>query len=220
MLLQREGRRVEALHLVAVFATVEVRSARELLRVRILVAIGTGLKCRVVVGSETRRGMALGTLQTLMPAGKRVLGRLMAGLGEGCGFPPRICMTGGAFTAIGAADKLPPVLVLVAVHALFVLDRLLEIGVQVALVARQTIVFAVQRELGLAVVEIAAGDMHTFPRLGVVTRLAPRRERTVMRILMAGGARSEIKAFILNDFRIHLARLVTLGALDVFVLPR
>jgi hypothetical protein len=40
-----------------------------------------------------------------------------------------------------------------------------------------------------------------------------------MRILMAGGARGEINAFVLNDFRVGLARLVTLRALDVFVLP-
>ena len=218
MLFQRESRGVEAFDFVAVFATIKVRGAHELLRVRIFVAIGTCLRCRVIVCIETGSSMALGTLQTLVLARQRVLGRLMAGFGESCGLPTCIRMTGAAFAVIGAAHELPLVLVLMAIHALLVLDRLLEIGVHVTLVARQTFMLTVQRELGFTVVEIAAGDVHPFPSPGVVTRLAPRLERTVMGILMAGGARGEINAFILNDFRIQLARLVTLGALDVFVL--
>ncbi len=188
VLFQGECRGVESFHLVAVFAPVKVRGARKLLRVRVFMTIGARLKRRVIVGIKTGGNMALGTVQGPMLACERVLGRLMAGDGERCGFPARIGMAGATFTVICAGHKLPLVLVFVAVHALFVFDRLLEIGLHMALVAGQALVFAVQREFGLAVVEIAAGNVDPFPRLSVVTRLAPRLERTMMRILMAGAA--------------------------------
>lgn len=169
VLFQSEGRGMEAFHLMAVFAAVEVRGARELQRMRVLMTIGTPLKRRVIVGIETGRWMALGTFQALMLARQWIFGRLMGGFGKRCGFPTGIRVTSAAFAVIGAAHKLPFVLVLVAVHAFFVLDRLFEVRVFVALVAGQTLVLAVQRELGFAVIEIAAGDVHTFPSLGIVT---------------------------------------------------
>lgn len=49
MLLQRKCRRMEAFHLMAIFAAVEVRRTGELSGMRILVAIQARLRCRVVI---------------------------------------------------------------------------------------------------------------------------------------------------------------------------
>ena len=142
MLLQRECRWMEAFHLVAIFAPVKVRSAGELLRVCIFMAIQTRLRRGVIIGVETGRNMALRAGHSLVLAGERVLSRLMAALGKCRGLPSCIEVTGAAFAVIGTAYELPLMLVLVAVHALVVLDRLLEIGVLVARVARQSFVLA------------------------------------------------------------------------------
>ena len=67
-------------------------------------------------------------------------------------------------------------------------------------------------------IEIAAGDLHVTPSLGVMARLATRHERTVMRILVTRRARRKAEAFILDNLGVFLSRLVTLGAFQVLVL--
>ena len=218
MLFQGERGGMEALHFVAVLALVEVRGAAELPGVRVLMAIRAGLERRVIVGIETRRKVALGAGQALVLASERVLGGLMRGFGKRSGLPAGIGMTRPAFAVIGAGYELPFVLILMAIHALVVRDRLLEIGIHVALVAGQPVVLSVQGELSFAVVEGAARDLCVLPTGGVVARFAAGREGSVVRILMAAGARLEIQSFVLDHLGVGLRRLVTLGALHIRML--
>lgn len=218
VLLQRECRRVEAFHLVAVFAPLGMRRAGELTAMGILMTILARLERRVIVGIETGCGVAFHASQSLVFPDQRIGRGLMAGLGEGRRLPSRVDVTGSAFTVIGAARKLPLVLVLMAIHAFFMRDRPSEVGILVAPLARQTLVLAAERELGLTVVEGAAGELHAMPVLGVVARFAARRECAVVRILVAARTRLEIEPLVLNHLGIRLRRLMTLGAFHILVL--
>jgi hypothetical protein len=63
----------------------------------------------------------------------------------------------GALTAVLAGDKLAPVDVAVAVHALGMRHRFLEIAAQMARVASHVLVVPEQRKGGAGVIEIDAG---------------------------------------------------------------
>lgn len=62
-----------------------------------------------------------------MLSGQRILRHLVIGFCKRGRLPSGNCVTRPAFAVIGAADELPLVLIHVAVHALLVLDRILEI---------------------------------------------------------------------------------------------
>ena len=142
----------------------------------------------------------------------------VAGLGEGGGLPPVNGMTGRAFPTVVAVDELAFVLILVAIHALVVRHRGLEVRLLMALIAGHAIMFAEQRKLGLAVIEGAVRDFHAMPAVSVVAGFAARGEGAAMGVLMATGTRREIQALILKDLGIGLAGFVALGAFEGVVL--
>lgn len=89
MIFQAEGGRLKAVHRVAAVAAVGRGSAGELPGMRILVAVQAGREPRVIVGSGAGWRVALGAGQSLVFAGDRVGGGLVAGLGERRGAPAR-----------------------------------------------------------------------------------------------------------------------------------
>jgi hypothetical protein len=124
-----------------------------------------------------------------MFAGQGVFRRLVIRLRERGGPPPSYNVTRTAFAVVSAADELALVLILMAIYALLVRDRFLEVRILVAFLAGKPLMLPVERELRLAVVKRAPRDLHTLPARGVVARLAARRKRAMMRILMAPAAR-------------------------------
>ena len=109
-------------------------------------------------------------------------------------------MAGGAIAPGGAVRELAFVNVFVAIGALLVRDRLLEIGILVAHEAASLGMFSMQRELGLIVVK-SGFRAHGFPACGDMARLAGAFKRsiyegTAMRIRMAALTAREVQSFI------------------------
>ena len=71
--------------------------------------------------------MAPGASHPLMLSGQRIFRHLVIGFRKRGRLPTRDYVTRPAFAVIGAADELPLVLIHMAVDALLVLNRLLEI---------------------------------------------------------------------------------------------
>ena len=168
MLGEREGGRMKALHLVAFLASVVMGRPRKLAAVRVFVTILASLGRRVVVRVEAGGNVALGAGQPLVFSRQRIGGSLMASLGKGCRFPAFLRMARGAFAMIYTARELAFVLILMAVHALFMRDGGFEIRTFVALLAGQPVVLSVQGEFRLAVIEVAVRDLHAMPAVRVV----------------------------------------------------
>ena len=149
-------------------------------------AVQTGLKPRVIVGIESGRRVAPGTVQPLVLSSERVRREPMSGLGKCRSAPARDRVTGAAFTAIGPMNELAFVPVLVAIQAFLMSQRLLEVHVLMTLQASHLDMFAIQRKLRGAVVE-AVRTSHSLPGIGAVATFASRRESTAVGILMAPG---------------------------------
>jgi hypothetical protein len=106
---------------------------------------------------------------------------------------------------------------LVAVHTLLECQRLLEISVSVALSTIDSGVLALQRELGLGVVEALVHTLQRnfLPCIRVVARLAALRKAPVVRVLVAIGALVERNTRVL---RLAVSSIhVALGALHLSV---
>jgi len=105
--------------------------------------------------------------------------------------------------------------ILVAIRALLERDLLLEIAVGVALGAIEGGVLALERVLGLGVVESLVDGLQAnpLPSAGIVAGVATLREAAVVGILVAIGALAEWNA---NVFRLAIGTVgVALGALHL-----
>ena len=109
-------------------------------------------------------------------------------------------MAGGAIAPCGAARELAFVNVFMAIGALLMRNRLLEIGVLVTQEAASRGMFSMQRELGLIVVKSRL-CAHRFPAGGDMARLAGAFKRSIhegpaMRIRMAALTAREVQSLV------------------------
>jgi len=148
---QRELCGLKALHVVASFAAILVRSASELPLMDIFVAI---LAFRLrnleqgVFALHAFGQVAFVASHFRVATFEWVLCRRMIPNGKDRRFPTLDGMAFGAFAAAGAACELALVGVLVAVHAFRKRYRLLEISMRMAIGAADGGMFAQQRKLG------------------------------------------------------------------------
>ena len=210
---QAKRGRLVSFKIVTFVAGVEIRSAGKLIGVSIGMAIGAALKLDFIKGVLTLGSMALHAFQPRVAALQRVVGRSVFFHGEKGRLPALHVVAGRAFTAILTLDELPIMSILVAIRALLERDLLLEIAVGVALGAIDGGVLALERVLGLGVVESLVDGLQAdpLPSAGIVAGVATLREAAVVRILVAIGALAEWNA---NVFRLAIGTVgVALGAL-------
>src|SRR5579864_1052739 len=197
---QGEGGRPVSGQVVALLALVEVRGARELALVFVLVAVSAVGEFQLVNRGPARGNMAL----LAAHAGVLALQRVSAGgvlLDPEHRRPETVHVVAGrALALIGALYELSLVRVLVAIGTLLEGDRLLEISSGMALVAAHLNMLAQQGKPGLRVVEPLAHRRrrHALPAAGVVTGLAAAGEGAMVRIGVAGTAGAERQAHILR----------------------
>jgi len=178
-------------------------------------AIGAALKLDFIQGVLALRNVALHALQPRVTALQRVVGRSVFFHGEKGRLPSLHVVAGRALTAILTLDELTVMSILVAIRALLEWDLLLEIAVGVALGAIDAEVLALERVLGLGVVESLVHGLQVdpLPPAGIVAGVATLRETAVVRILVTIGALAEWNA---NVFRLAIGTVgVTLGALHL-----
>ena len=159
--------------------------------------------------------MALHAFQTCVTALQRVVSRSVFFHGEKGRLPALHVVAGRALAAILTLSELPVVSILVAIRALLERDLLLEIAVGVAPGAIDGRVFALERVLGLGVVESLVHGLQAdpLPSAGIVAGVATLREAAVVRILVTIGALAEWNA---NVLRLAIGTVgVTLGALHL-----
>ena len=148
-----ERRGLETIHGVTILAPAGLRGVCELPPMWVAVTLGTRLEGGMIVGVEAGGRVALCARHSGVFGGERKGRRRVPRFRER-GWPEAIRgVAGAAFAVIGAALKLAPVLILVAIHALRMRDRSLEVRVLMALLTGQGGVLALQRELRLSVVE-------------------------------------------------------------------
>jgi hypothetical protein len=154
MLCQREFGGTESLHCMAVLATILPRRGRELAAVFVHVAIKAARECDIELGGRARRLVTLRAFHLGMFAQQRIFrcGVLLHSVRRGLETLDGV--TGSALHSAGALAKLALVRIgLVAIHALRVRDRLLEIAAGMALRAGHRDMFASQRKLRLGMIE-------------------------------------------------------------------
>ena len=198
-------------------AGVEIRSRGKLIGMSIGMAIGAALKLDFIKGVLALRNVALHALQPRVTALQRVVGRSVFFHREKGRLPSLHVVAGRALTAILTFDELTVVSILVAIRALLEWDLLLEIAVGVALGAIDAEVLALERVLGLGVVESLVHGLQVdpLPSAGIVAGVATLGETAVVRILVTIGALAEWNA---NVFRLAIGTVgVTLGALHLRV---
>lgn len=117
---------------------------------------------------------------------------------------------------IGPVLKLAFVLVAVTIQAFLMGYRDLEVVSLVTLEAPEILMLAGERKLGLVVVETVRLPQ-AFPVIGAMARFACLRERPMVGVLMACGARLKPYTDILDHFGISCRRRMALSALRVLV---
>ena len=199
----------------ALVASIEIGGRGKLIGMSIGMAIGAALKLDFVKGVLALRNVALHALQARVTALQRVVGRSVFFHGEKGRLPSLYVVAGRTFAAILTLYELPVMSILVAIRALLEWDLLLEIAVGVALGAIDGGVLALERVLGLGVVEALVDGLQVdpLPSTGVVAGVATLREAAVVRILVAIGALAEWNA---NVLRLAIGTVgVTLAALHL-----
>ena len=213
---KRKRRGLHALESVATFTLVEIRSRHKLAIVLIFVAIGALLKLNLEERVFAFGNMALRALDRevfsfeLVSRGGVIFRRKRRRLETFHG------MAGRAFNARGPLGELAVVRIrMVTIHALGEGDRLFEISARVAARTIHGGVLALQRILGLGVIEVSAHRRHgnSLPAFGVVAGLAALRETAVVRIGVAirafgkrdsGIARLAVRARRMTLLALHL----------------
>lgn len=150
---QGERRRREAIHGVAILATVLMGRAGELVLVRVNVAVHAALELDLILCGFAGRAVAFlaGHGGMLSEKGIPALGVGRDRIG---GWLPTVYVVAArAFALVGPLDELATVHVLVAVFAQLVRNRNFEIGGLMALRARHCGMLAQQRELGLGMIK-------------------------------------------------------------------
>jgi hypothetical protein len=179
----------------AVFATVRVRSTGELTFVRIPMAVRALSELHAIDRGLAGWDMTLGAGNFAVASIEGVARCGVRGRRERGGRPPVRRMAGGAVPTVRAAGKLSLVRVrLVAVNAVGVRDRFLEIARPVTLPARETGVLSRQDESRSGVIELRRQGAWRLPPVRGMARLARRRKRPAMRVLMAGFAARELQS--------------------------
>ena len=116
-------------------------------------AISAARKLDLIQGVLALRNVALHALQPGVAALQRVVGGSVFFHGEKGRLPTLHVVAGRALAAVLTLDELPVMSILVAIRALLKRNLLLEIAVGVALGAIDGGVLALERVLGLGVVE-------------------------------------------------------------------
>ena len=129
-------------------------------------------------------------------------------------------VTRAALAMVGAVSELSLVLVLMAVHALFVRHRRFEIRGLVTLLAGEPGVLAVERELRGGVIEVRRQAVYGTPCRGVVTGFASCDKSAAVRILVTPGALCEAQLAVLDHLGVVGHRAMALFALQIGVLSR
>jgi len=202
---------------VALVAGVEIRSAGKLVGVTVGMAIGAALELDFIKGVLALGSMALFAFQPRVTPLQRVVGRSVFFHGEKGRLPALHVVAGRALAAILTLGELPVMSILVAIRAFLERDLLLEIAVGVALGAIEGGVLALERVLGLGVVESLVDGLQAdpLPSSGAVAGVATLREAAMVRILVAIGALAEWNACVL---RLAIGTVgVALGALHLRV---
>src|SRR5450631_1860222 len=165
------------------------------------VTVGTALKLDLEQRVLAFRDMALRAFQTRMPALQRIRAGGVFLHGKRRGLPALHVVAGSALPAVRTLGELPVVRIgLVAVHALLEYQGLFEISVRVALGTIHSRVLALQRELGLRMVEALVDRLqrNLLPPARTVAGLAALREAPVMRVFVAIGALVKRNAHVLR----------------------
>ena len=167
----------------------------------VAVTVGTALKLDLEQRVLAFRDMALRAFQTRMPALQRIRAGGVFLHGKRRGLPALHVVAGSALPAVRTLGELPVVRIgLVAVHALLEYQGLFEISVRVALGTIHSRVLALQRELGLRMVEALVDRLqrNLLPPARTVAGLAALREAPVMRVFVAIGALVKRNAHVLR----------------------
>ena len=218
MLGQRKCRRTESIQRVARLAFVGVTRILKLPAMRILMAIDASAVRHLVVGVFTGRFVTFGALNGCMFAHQRIGALLVHGHGEERRLESILAVTEPAILA----RKLALVRIgTVAVGALIMRHGLLEIAAFVTARASQLFMRSMQRELGLAVIEVGGQRPHQFPSRRHVAALARRGERSLMRVVMAIAASAEPNIGVRYEYLgVLCTRAVALRAGYSFMQPR
>jgi hypothetical protein len=199
MFRQGEGCRAIALEIVALLASVQVRSPGKLSLMLILVTVHALGELDAIESVLPFRNMALRALHRGVFQDQRVGGGSVFLHSEGGGLESLYVVTGGALALVRPLDELPGVLVLVAVETVLERQRPLEVAAGMATQAVHRLVFPFQWILGLRVVEtfVYRLQRNPLPAGRVVAGLAGLlRETAMMRIGVAVGAGVECQADI------------------------
>jgi hypothetical protein len=153
---QGEGGRSVRKFRVAIIATIEMGSARKLLLVGVLVAVGATVKLYLVPRSLAGGSMALCARYVGMFAPQWESRQVVLYQEELCGLEALDRVTGFAFATVSALRELSTVRIwFMAIGTLIKRQRLLEIPFHVALNATYILVFAEQRILGSRMIELS-----------------------------------------------------------------
>jgi len=229
---QRKRRRLVSLQRVAALAGVEVRRPSELSIVLVLVAIGAVRKLDLEERVLAFGNMTLGTFDREVFPFERISGSGMIFCRKGRRLKTIHGVAGRAFRPLGPLHELPIMWIgLVAIHALRERDRLFEISTSVAERAIHRRMLALQRVLGLRVIEVPThrSQRNSFPAFGAVAGLAALRETAVVRIGVTiralgkrypGVARLAVGARCVALFTLHLdvrsgQRIACLGVIKL-----
>lgn len=193
------GRLENALRM-ALLTLVDVGVALEFAAMRIFVAAHAGERTEHIFGVAPLRGVALGAFHRLMFALQREGALPMLLAREERGFEVDFIVAGGTIAAGRAMRKLPFMDIFVAILTALMRYRLTEVGAFVALAASDPAMFAMERKLGLLVIE-AGIAANRFPTRIAVAALAsaPKRrllKRALVRIGMATLATCKTKTAI------------------------
>ena len=181
---QRKRRRLVSLQRVAALAGVEVRRPSELPIVLVLVAIGAVRKLDLEERVLAFGNMTLGAFDREVFPFERISGSGMIFCRKGRRFKTIHGVAGRALRTPGPLRELAIMWIgLVAIHALRERDRLFEISTSVAERAIHRRMLALQRILGIRVIEVPThrSQRNSFPAFGAVAGLAALRETAVVR---------------------------------------
>ena len=213
---QAECRGLETIYGVTILAPAGVRGPCELPPMWVAMTVSARFEGGMIVGVEAGGRVALCARHSSVFGGERKCRGRMPRFRERGGPEAIRGVAGAALAVIGAALKLTPVLILVAIHALRMRDRSLEVRVLMALLAGQGGVLALQRELRLTVVE-RVGQANLAPAAGIVAAFAARRERSLVRVPMTPAALREFEPRVLSDLGIRRERRMAPGARNLLV---
>lgn len=213
MLCQGDGRAVERVLIMAIFAAVHMRSPGELALVNVLVAVEAEVKLDHVLRRLACGRMALIAFHFHVLPAQGEGNRHVLRSGELRGLEPSQCVARFARASVLALRELAAVRVrIVAVRADFEDDGALEVGAVVASFAGHLYVLTFQWILRRGVIELDE-SRSTLPADCLMTRLTGVLERAVMHIRVTVGAAIKLQSDI--AYRAVDGRHVTLLAGDI-----